>query len=133
MQGLVVAAAAHRPLTHAALADDQADTGLLDECLLEFLHAHRGRRSDGDHLIVVLAALTDDWSCVQDGAVADIDRQLAPLFDDTAMRDIAARRELARQVNDIANMDILEIFCADWRREYFLSHQKSTSECESIV
>jgi len=70
---------------------------------------------------------------MQDGAVMDIDGELAPFFDDAAMCDIAASRELARQVNGIANMDVLEIFCADWRREYFLSHQKSTSECESIV
>lgn len=47
---------------------------------------------------------------MQDGAVVDIDRELAPFFDDAAMRDIAASRELARQVNDIANMDVLEIF-----------------------
>lgn len=133
MQCLVIATATHRTVAHAALADNQTHARLLDECFLEFLHAHRSRRTYRHHLICVLAEWADNRAGMQDGSVLDINRQLAPLLDDAAMCHIAAGRKLSRQVNDIPDIDIFKILCADWRRQYFLSHQKSTSECESIV
>ena len=122
MQGLVIAATTHRALTHAAFADDEADAGLRDKLLLELLHAHGGRRADRDHLVFLLAERADDRTSMEDSSVLDIDGQVAPFLDDAAVGHIAAGRQQSRQVDDVADMDIFEIFCADWRRKYFLGH-----------
>lgn len=52
---------------HAALADDDAYTCRFYKLVLEFLHAHRGGRTYGDHLVLLISQRMDDGSRVQDG------------------------------------------------------------------
>ena len=54
---------------------------------------------------------------MKDRTAFEIDRQLPALFDQSPMRDIAARHEPARQIDDIADLEILEIFALDGGRQ----------------
>ena len=92
MERLVGAAAAHRTVSHAALADDQPHTCLSDECFLKLLHAHAGRGADRDHLVCSLAVLSNDRPRMEDCTVLYVNGELPPLLNNAAVRRITTRR-----------------------------------------
>ena len=119
--------------THAALAHDDADTGLLHELILELFHTHGGSGADRHHLEFVVLQRADDGAGVEDGSVLDVHRQRAALFHEAAVCHIAAGGQVAVQVNDITDMDVLQVLCGDRSGKNFLSvfhrqHYKVTPE-----
>ena len=118
---------------HAALAHDDADTGLLHELILELFHTHGGGGAHRHHLELVVLQRANDGAGVENGSVLDVHRQRAALFHEAAVRHITAGGQVAVQVNDITDMDVLQVFCGDRSRENFLSvfngqHYKVTPE-----
>ena len=118
---------------HAALAHDDADTGLLHELILELLHTHGGGGAHRHHLELVVLQRANDGAGVEDGSVLDIHRQRAALFHEAAVRHVTAGGQVAVQVNDITDMDVLQVFCGDRSGKNFLSvfdgqHYKVTPE-----
>lgn len=117
--------------THAALAHDDLDTRLLDELLLELLHAHGGGGSERDHLVrlgaVLVFCAAHDGAGVEDGAAAEVDGQLAAELDQAAVRDVAASGDVAGQVDDVTDADVFQIFCGNRRVEYLF--HSSTPLC----
>lgn len=70
---------------------------------------------------------------VEDGCVLHVHRQRAALFHEAAVRHIAAGGQVAVQVNDITDMDVLQVFCGDRSSKDLLSvfngqHYKVTPE-----
>ena len=102
---------------HAALAHDDADTGVLDELILELFHAHRGRGADGNHLVgVVLTGNgADNGAGVEDGLVADVVGQLTTALNQAAVRHVAAGHEIAVEINDVTDFNVSQILGADRR------------------
>ena len=60
---------------HAALTDDDLNTGLLYELFLEFLHTHGGGRSYRNHLKLIILKRADDRTCMENCSVTYINRQ----------------------------------------------------------
>ena len=140
MDRLVILAGVLGVGAHAALADDDAHAGLLHKFLLEFLHTHGGRGADGDHLVAGGGGLggTDDGACVEDRLALQINGQLALAFNQAAVRHVAAGDDVAVQINDVADVDIRQIFRCDRRDQNFLSvsvfnHYSVTPLCEITV
>jgi len=73
--------------THAALAHDDPDTGLLDEIIFKLFHPHGGGGANGDHFVVILSALDfpDDGSGVENGLAADVIGQFPAIFNQAAV------------------------------------------------
>ena len=122
---------------HAALSDDHADPGLLDEFILEFFHTHGSRRTDRDHLELIVFQRANDRACMKDCVIADIYGNLSSLFDNAAVSNIAAGREAARQIQDIANLNISKVFSRDRCYQDLFSvlifnHYNSTPVCVVI-
>ncbi|MOA24711.1 hypothetical protein D3C78_1454010 [compost metagenome] len=113
MYGFVLQAPGGGLWPHTALAYDQLDTGLLDELLLEFFHAHAGGRADGHHLEAAVFFLLDDWASVEDSTATKVNRQLAAQLDEAAVGDVTAGYQLAGKVNHIADVEVGQIFVAD--------------------
>ena len=70
---------------------------------------------------------------MEDGLVADVVGQFTTALDQAAVRHVTAGGQVAVQVNDITDMDVLQVFCGDRSRENFLSvfngqHYKVTPE-----
>ncbi len=70
---------------------------------------------------------------MEDGSVLDIHRQRAALFHEAAVRHVTAGGQVAVQVNDITDMDVLQVFCGDRSSKDLLSvfngqHYKVTPE-----
>ena len=124
-------------LFHATLAYDDADARSLDEFIFKFLHTHGCCRTNGDHLKFVVLQWTDDGTRVKDGIIPDIYGNLSSLFDNAAVSNIAAGREAARQIQDIANLNISKIFSRDRCYQDLFSvllfnHYNSTPVCVVI-
>ena len=98
---------------HAALAHDDADTGLLHELILELLHTHGGGGAHRHHLELVVLQRANDGAGVEDGSVLDVHRQRAALFHEAAVCHVTAGGQVAVQVNDITDMDVLQVLCGD--------------------
>ena len=100
---------------HAALAHDDADAGFLHEVILELLHPHGGGGAYGYHLIVVLGALdlADDGACVENGLVADVVGQFPAVLNESAVGNVTAGHEVAAQPDNVANVDVSQVFRAD--------------------
>ena len=113
--------------THAALAHDDADAGVLHELVLELFHAHGGGGAYGDHLVVILGAfdLADDGACVEDGLVADVVGQLPAVLDEPAVGNVPAGHEVAVQPDDVANVDVSQVFRADRGNENLFNRRLS--------
>ena len=58
---------------------------------------------------------------VEDGCVLHVHRQRAALFHEAAVRHIAAGGQVAVQVNDITDMDVLQVFCGNRSSKDLLS------------
>nr|WP_269146795.1 hypothetical protein [Propionibacterium freudenreichii] len=100
------------------LADDDAHARLLDELVLELLHAHGGRGADGDDLeafgaIGVVGQLSHDWPGVEDGGIADVDGQLAAQLHQSAVSHVAAGHEQAVEEDDVPDLDTLDVLGGD--------------------
>ena len=92
---------------HAAFADNNTDAGLLNEFLFKFFHTHAGGRTNGYHFKFVVAKGTDNRTGMQDCLILNVNRQLAAIFYDTAMCNVTAGGNIAVQINNVANMNIL--------------------------
>ena len=118
---------------HAALAHDNADTGLLHELILELLHTHGGGGANRNHLEFVVLQRANDGAGVENGSVLDVHRKRAALFHEAAVRHVTAGGQVAVQVNDITDMDVLQVFCGNRSSKDLLSvfngqHYKVTPE-----
>ena len=92
---------------HAAFADDNTDASLLYKFLFKFFHTHAGGRTNRYHFKFVIAQRTDNRAGVQDCLVLNVNRQLTAIFYDTAMCNVTAGGNIAVQINNVANMNIL--------------------------
>ena len=118
---------------HAALAHDDADTGLLHELILELLHTHGGGGAHRHHLELVVLQRANDGAGVEDGSVLDVHGQRTALLHETAVSHIAAGGQVAVQVNDITDVNVLQILCGNRSSKDLLSvfngqHYKVTPE-----
>ena len=100
---------------HAALAHDDPDAGVLHKLVLELLHPHGGGGAHGDHLVVILGALdlADDGACVENGLVADVVGQLPAVLNESAVGHVTAGHEVAIQPDNVAHVNVSQIFRAD--------------------
>ena len=78
--------------------------------------------------VLVLGA-ANDGTRVEDGAAVEVDGQLAAEFDQATVRDVTAGGDVAGQIDDVADVDILQIFCGNRRVEYLF--HSSTPLCVS--
>src|SRR5664279_3061783 len=62
----------HRPLTHAALADDPAQAEVADDLRLVRLLPNGGRGAGGDALPIALLVLNDDRAAVVENAALEV-------------------------------------------------------------
>ena len=85
------------------------------------------------HLELVVLQRADNGAGVEDGSVLDVYGQRAALFHEAAVRHVAAGGQVAVQVNDITDMDVLQVLCGDRSSKDLLSvfnsqHYKVTPE-----
>lgn len=118
---------------HAALAHDDPDAGGLDKIVLELLHAHGGGGAYGHHLEFVILQGADDGSGVEDGVVPHVHGDLPALLYHAPVGHVPAGGQAARQVHDIADVDVLQILRRDGGGQDLLAvsdfyHYSVTSE-----
>ena len=100
-------------------ADNQLDAGLLDEFALELLHAHAGRRADGNHFEVTVIFFADDRTSVENGPTFEVDREFPALLDQAAMRHVAAGHQATGEIHHVADIQIGKVFVLDRRCQNF--------------
>ena len=118
---------------HTTFTNDHSDTSQFCKLILELLHTHGGGGAHRHHLELVVLQRANDGAGVEDGSVLDVHRQRAALFHEAAVRHVTAGGQVAVQVNDITDMDVLQVFCGDRSSKDLLSvfngqHYKVTPE-----
>lgn len=117
--------------THAALADDEFDAGFFDEFLFEKFHAHGSRRTNRGYLPAAFDIFggNHDRTGVQNGLAVQVNGKFAAELNEAVVRLIAGGNECAVQVDDVADLNLFEIFVADRRVQDMVFHS-TTPLCE---
>ena len=111
--------------THAAFADDEFDAGFFDEFLFEKFHAHGSRRTNRGYL----PAAFDIFGGNHDRTAVQVNGKFAAEFNEAVVRLITGGNECAVQVDDVADLNVFEIFVAD-RRVQDMGFHSTTPLCE---
>ena len=110
--------------THAALADDDLHARFPEEFALVLLHAHGGRRADGDDAEAGAALVVGnhDGTGVEDGLAGEVVRKVHAFLDMAEVNHVAARDEGAREIEHVADLQGLDVGVGNRCRQNFLRH-----------